>query len=110
MRREIAELLKDIREAAERATRHTAGLDREQFGHDEKTVDAVVRCLAILGEAAKQVPIADRSQYPDLPWREMTGLRDRVVHDYLGIDLDIVWDVVQHRIPELLAKLPPDTG
>ncbi len=65
-----------------------------------------MRCLAVLGEAAKQVSRPDRERYADIPWREMIGLRDRVVHDYLGVDLEIVWEVVSERLPEVLESLP----
>jgi uncharacterized protein with HEPN domain len=59
----------------------------------------------VIGEAAKQVPAQEREKMSHLPWREMTGLRDRVVHDYLGVDLNIVWDVVSNRLPELVQRL-----
>lgn len=64
-------------------------------------VDAVMRNLAIIGEAAKKIPAEFRRKYPELEWKKMAGLRDIVVHDYFGIDEDIIWDVVTIRIPEL---------
>lgn len=109
MSRERDDLLADIKEAAERAVRHVRGLSRERFLVDEKSVDAVIRCLQIVGEAAKRVSAADRAALPHLPWRAMTGLRDRLVHDYLGTDPEIVWDVVTVQLPALLAS-PPFPG
>ncbi len=106
MPRDTDSLLQDMREAAERARSHIAGYSREEFLNDGKTIDAIVRCLTIVGEAAKQVPKADRDAMPSLPWREMTGLRDRVVHDYLGLDLDIIWRVVTEFLPPLIDLLP----
>lgn len=105
MSRSLDVLLADMREAAERALRHVEGMSKDQFQSDEKTVDAVVRCLSIIGEAAKRVSQEDRAARNDLPWREMTGLRDRVVHDYLGVDLEIVWEVVSQNLPELVRAL-----
>ncbi len=99
--RDVFALFADMREAADRATRHIQGMSKEQFFADEKTIDATVRCLAILGEAAKRVPLPERERWSELPWRELTGLRDRLVHDYLGTDLEIVWEVLTVHLPGL---------
>ena len=65
-----------------------------------------MRSLEIIGEAAKKIPEDFRAAHPAVEWRAMAGMRDRPIHDYLGIDLELVWDVVQNRIPELRAHLP----
>ena len=93
--------LKDIRECSARVLEYAARMTREEFFDDRKTVDAVMRNLAIIGEAAKKIPSGVRRQYPDIPWKKMAGLRDIVVHDYFGVDEDIIWDVISVRIPEL---------
>jgi len=74
-------------------------MDYEEFAGDKKTVNAVVRSLEIMGEAAKRVPEAIRQQYPDVPWKRMTGMRDKLIHEYSGVDLEIVWGVVKSELP-----------
>jgi len=72
---------------------------------DDKTSDAVVRNLASIGEAAARLPVEVRSQYPEIEWSKIPGLRNRVVHEYFGVDLDIVWFVIQNDLPALAAFL-----
>ena len=83
----------------------SAGLSFDAFAADETLRRAFVRSLEIIGEAAKKVPEDFRAAHPAVEWRAMAGMRDRLIHDYFGIDLELVWDVVQNRIPELRAHL-----
>ncbi len=97
--------LKDIRDCAARVIDYVGTMSRDEFFRDPKTVDAVMRNLAIIGEASKKIPADARRRYPAVEWKKMAGLRDIVVHDYFGIDEDIIWDVVSVRIPELKRHL-----
>lgn len=97
--------LGDIEEAAAKVLRYTAGLDAAGFKADDKTRDAVLRNLEIIGEAAKHIPQEARDQYPTLEWRKIAGFRDIVAHAYFGIDDAILWDIVSNKVPELLAAL-----
>jgi uncharacterized protein with HEPN domain len=93
-----------IREAAERIVLY--GLDGEsRFRTDLRTHDAVIRNLQVMGEAVKKISPETREAHPEIPWKDIAGMRDRVVHDYFGISLDIVWDVVVNHVPPLLEGI-----
>ena len=83
----------------------TAGLTRDEFVANETLRRAFVRSLEIVGEAAKKIPEEFRAQYPTVEWRAMSGMRDRLIHDYFGVDYELVWDVVQNRIPDLRRQI-----
>lgn len=76
-----------------------------QFSADQTLQRAFVRSLEIIGEATKKVPLTFREQYPDVEWRAMAGMRDRLIHDYFGVDYELVWDVVENRVPELRRQV-----
>jgi uncharacterized protein with HEPN domain len=110
MSRDFRPFLDDIHRACEKVVRYTAGQTFEQFVADEKTFDAVLRNLAIIGEAVKQIPQEFRDQYPAVEWRKIARFRDLVIHHYFAVDEQIVWDIVQNKVPELLdqlLKMPP---
>jgi len=77
----------------------------EDFLLDDKTQDAVVRNIEILGEAAKLLSDETKRNYPDIPWKDITGTRDKLIHDYFGVNIDIVWDIAKNEIPLLSAQL-----
>ena len=98
-------LLEDMLHALRKIRSFTEGMDYSAFFQDEKTIDAVVRNLEILGEAARQMPDEFVAGHPDVPWRRISGLRNRIVHDYFGLDLDIVWQIVQNDLGPLQEQL-----
>ena len=97
--------LEDIRGSCEKILRYSKGLAFKQFYSDEKTVDAVIRNIIIIGEAVKKLPDDLKFRHNTIEWRKIAGLRDIVVHAYFGIDEDILWDVVQNKIPALLNDI-----
>lgn len=102
---EALDYLDDILEAAEKIERYTAGMDYDEFVTDEKTVDAVLRNLEVIGEAAKSVPEDVRQEYPEVPWSEMAGMRDKLIHGYATVELQIVWMTVEEEIPTLRPQI-----
>ena len=104
-RRATPLLVEDIWEAIEKIQRYVAGLDHDTFIKDDKTIDSVVRNLEIIGEAANRLPEDFRAQHPEIEWRKIIGLRNRIVHDYFNIDVEIVWEIIQKDLPNLKAKL-----
>lgn len=92
-------------DAARKATDFIKGRKRTDLDKDEKLTLALVRLLEVLGEAAKSVSEQCRQKYPSIPWRQIAGTRDRLIHGYFDIDLDIVWKIVSIDLPSLLAQL-----
>lgn len=83
---------------------YVADLDKDAFSLDGLTQDAVQRRLAIIGEAVKNLPSDLRSQHPDIPWRRIAGMRDKLIHDYFGVDIDLVWEVSTSLLPPLKKR------
>ncbi len=103
--RTIRDFLNDIHSAAGKAQEFVTGMDYATFVADEKTAFAVVRALEIIGEATKRVPEMVRQKHPDIPWRSMSGLRDKLIHDYISVDLEVVWKTVQEDLPGLVVGI-----
>ncbi len=95
----------DIQKSCTKVLRWTSGLTRAELTTDEMRYDAVMRNLQIIGEAVKNLSQDLRSQYPEVPWQRVTGFRDVVTHAYFGVDDDIVWDVVQNKVPDPLDQV-----
>lgn len=101
MPRDSRVYLEDILEATRKIMAYTGSLSKAAFLEDEKTFDAVVRNLEIIGEAVKKLPEDLRAQHPALGWKKMAGLRDILIHEYFGLDAEIVWDIVKNKVPPL---------
>jgi uncharacterized protein with HEPN domain len=99
--------LKDMRVFAERVIRYSDGLTRAQFEANQLVQDAIMRNIELIGEAAARVPDAFRLANPEIAWREIVAMRNQLIHGYLGIDLEIVWDVITVEIRPSLSTLTP---
>ena len=97
--------LEDILEALEKTQRYVKGLTYDTFVKNDMAVDAVIRNLEIIGEAAKHLPQDIKDKYPDIPWKRMIGLRNIAVHEYFGVDLSIIWEVITKNLPETKARI-----
>jgi uncharacterized protein with HEPN domain len=105
MSREFLDFVEDILDAMNKAEALLEGISYSQFETDFRINFAVVRALEIIGEAAKRLPEELRQRYPDVPWKGMAGMRDRIIHGYDNVDLEIVWDVVKRDIPQIKSKI-----
>ena len=105
MKRSAREYLLHIRDEADFLQRATAGLDRETLLRDETLKRAAVRSLEIIGEAVKNISEHVRGKYPNVEWRAIAGMRDKLIHDYVTVDYDIVWDVITNKVPLLRREV-----
>lgn len=104
-KRQPSLLIEDIIESGNKILTYTSTLSFNDFIADSKTVDAVVRNFEIIGEAANRLPEEFREKYPGIDWHRIRGFRNRIIHDYFGIDYAIVWKIKETFLPELLQKL-----
>jgi uncharacterized protein with HEPN domain len=98
-------LLEDMVDSVERITGYSVGMDRGAFLSDRKTIDAIVRNLEIIGEAAARLTDEVRKRDSAIEWRQIIGLRNRIVHEYFGVDAEIVWEIITHDLPKLKSNL-----
>ncbi len=105
MKRTYRDYLEDMLLSAKEVLEFTAGMSLTEFLKDRKTANAVIRSLEVLGEAAKKIPEAMRLRHPEIPWRDIAGMRDKLIHEYHGVDLTVVWRTVQEDIPPLIPLL-----
>lgn len=113
MPRDYRIYFEDILDAVRKVRSYTDGLSKTAFIQDDKTFDAVVRNLEIIGEAAKSIPDSVRVNAQEIEWKKIAELRDILIHEYFGIDGEIVWDIVQHKLPGLetaVQRLLSDLG
>ena len=105
MSRNGRHFLDDIVDCCDAALGFVAGMNQQDFEADRRTLDAVVRNLEIIGEAARNVPPEIRQQMPEVAWREIAGMRNRLAHAYFGLDRAVVWDVLCNRLEPLRAEV-----
>jgi len=103
--RQSIDYLNDIIDAIEKAEAFSRDMSMDEFLADEKTLYATVRAIEIIGEASKHVPERVRQRYPDLPWRQMSGMRDKLIHAYFGVDATVIWKTVKEDIPPIKNAL-----
>lgn len=105
MERKDSIYIKHILDAMARIGEYTQGIKYENFMNDHLIQDGVIRQLEIIGEASKRLSAEIKERYLEIPWKDIMGMRDKLIHDYFGVDLDAVWDTVEKDIPMLKIKL-----
>jgi uncharacterized protein with HEPN domain len=104
-RREPQLLLQDIVDSIEKIKIYTSGMDIREFLQDDKTIDAVIRNFEIIGEAANRIPEEVREKFQEVNWHRIRGFRNRIVHDYMGIDYEIVWEIIVTVLDKLNIQI-----
>ncbi len=102
---DIKLLLEDMLEAALKISRYTKDMDFDGFLRDEKTIDAVVRNFEVIGEASNRIDPDFKTKHPVIDWNRLRGFRNRIVHEYFGVDYEIVWSIIESDLDELIGKL-----
>lgn len=105
MKRNLTLFLNDIENYSSLILEFVSGLTYEDFSSDKKTILAVTRSLEIIGEAVRHIPNDFRKKYPDIEWKNIAGLRNVITHEYFGIDLPIIWNVIQNKLPYLANRI-----
>ena len=104
MKREYGDYIEDIISSMNKAQAFIKDMDYVDFSSDEKTVFAVLRAFEIMGEAAKNIPESIRKKYPKIPWKDIAGMRDKLIHEYFGVKLELIWNTITKRVPLLKPK------
>jgi uncharacterized protein with HEPN domain len=105
IKRYSEDYLRDIQEAIELAIEFTNGMNFDEFSQDKKTIFAVTRAIQIIGEAVKKLPDSLRQQYPQIPWKDIAKMRDKVTHQYFAVNLEVLWNTVQQDLPLLQSLI-----
>ena len=105
MRRDFRDYLRDVLESINDVEDFVGSMSFEEFAKDKKTLNAVVRSIEIIGEASKKIPESWKEKHKDLPWRQIAGMRDKLIHAYFGVDVEILWKAVKEDVPRLKGSV-----
>jgi len=105
LKRDLRLYLDDILDAIEKIENYVEGFSFEKFSADSKTVDAIVRNFEIIGEATKRIPLETKEKYPQIPWKMMAGTRDKLIHEYFGVNLQVLWKAVKEDLPPVKRSI-----
>lgn len=104
-KREYKDYVADIADSIEKIERFVVNFDFEKFEKDEKTIYAVVRAIEIIGEAVKNIPASVKKSHKEIPWKDATAMRNKLIHEYFGVNIKVVWKTIKEDIPELKERI-----
>ena len=104
-KREHIDYLIDVTEAVESIEKFIKGFNLKRFKEDEKTIFAVIRAFEVIGEAVKNISAKERNKHKEIPWKKMAGMRDKLMHEYFGVNVEVVWKTAKEDIPDLKSKI-----